>query len=139
MAADDIFDVVETTIADIHAAYRSGALTARALVQTYLDRIEAYDRNGPCLNSLISLNPHALAEADRLDEAFAGSGLTGPFHGVPIIMKDQGDVKEMPTTLGSVLLEGHRPGRDAFVVARLKQAGARNQGATPPGPQKIRR
>ena len=66
MATDKSFDVIETAIADIHAAYQAGELTARQLVQIYLDRIEAYDQNGPAINSLISLNPHALEEADRL-------------------------------------------------------------------------
>ena len=124
MAENEPFDVLETTIADIHAAFGSGRLSARRLVQTYLERIEAYDRNGPCLNSLISINAEALTEADRLDDAFGRSGLSGPLHGIPIVMKDQGDVKEMPTTLGSVLFKDHRPGRDAFAVARLKRAGA---------------
>ena len=124
MAENEPFDVLETTIADIHAAFGSGRLSARRLVRTYLERIEAYDRNGPCLNSLISINAEALTEADRLDDAFGRSGLSGPLHGIPIVMKDQGDVKEMPTTLGSVLFKDHRPGRDAFAVARLKRAGA---------------
>src|SRR3990172_2556016 len=118
------FNVVETTIADIHAAYQSGRLSARQLVQLYLDRIDAYDKKGPGINALISLNPRALEEADRLDAAFRASGFVGPLHGIPIIMKDQGDVAEMPTTLGSVLFKDHMPGRDAFVVARLKEAGA---------------
>ena len=118
------FNVVETTIADIHAAYQSGRLSARQLVQLYLDRIDAYDKKGPGINALISLNPRALEEADRLDAAFRASGFVGPLHGIPIIMKDQGDVAEMPTTLGSVLFKDHMPGRDAFVVARLKKAGA---------------
>jgi Asp-tRNA(Asn)/Glu-tRNA(Gln) amidotransferase A subunit family amidase len=114
---------METTIADIHAAYGSGALSARQLVQTYLERIDAYDQKGPAINALISLNPGALDEADRLDAAFKDSGLVGPLHGIPVIIKDQADVKEMPTTFGSVTFEGHMPGRDAFVVARLKEAG----------------
>jgi Asp-tRNA(Asn)/Glu-tRNA(Gln) amidotransferase A subunit family amidase len=118
------FELVETTIADIHAAYRSGALSARQLVEAYLGRIEAYDKAGPAINALISLNPQALAEADRLDAARRASGFVGPLHGIPIIMKDQGDVKEMPTTLGSVLFRDHRPGRDAFAVAKLRAAGA---------------
>jgi len=118
------FELVETTIADIHAAYQSGALTARQLVEAYLGRIEAYDKSGPAINALISLNPQALAEADRLDAARRASGLVGPLHGIPVIMKDQGDVKEMPTTLGSVLFRDHRPGRDAFAVAKLRAAGA---------------
>ncbi len=124
MASTKSFDVLETTIADIHSAFESGNLTARRLVEMYLDRIDAFDKKGPEINSLISLNPRALDEADRLDMAFQASGFVGPLHGIPVVMKDQGDVAEMPTTLGSVLFKDHMPGRDAFVVARLKQAGA---------------
>ncbi len=124
MAAPNEFTVVETTIAEIHAAFRDGSLTARQLVQLYLDRIEAYDQQGPAINALISINPRALDEADRLDAAFAKSGPVGPLHGIPLVMKDQGDVAEMPTTLGSVLFRDHMPGRDAFVVAKMKAAGA---------------
>lgn len=124
MALPNAFNVVETTIADIHSAYRSGRLSARQLVQSYLDRIDAYDKRGPGINALVSLNPRALEEADRLDAAFKAAGLVGPLHGIPVIMKDQGDVAEMPTTLGSVLFRDHMPKRDAFVVARLKKAGA---------------
>ncbi len=123
MATDKSFDVIETTIADIHAAYRSGQLSARQLVQTYLDRIEAYDQRGPAINALISLNAHALDEADRLDAAFKASGLVGPLHGIPVIMKDQVDVDGMPTTMGSVLFDGYMPNRDSFVVTKLKDAG----------------
>ncbi|MGH7087398.1 MAG: amidase family protein, partial [Stellaceae bacterium] len=108
----------------IEAAYRSGALTVRALVEAYLDRIERYDRAGPGINAIISLNPKALAEADRLDAAFRASGPVGPLHGIPVVMKDQADVREMPTTLGSVLFKDHRPERDCFVAARLRAAGA---------------
>src|SRR3989338_5177415 len=124
MALPHAFNVVETTIADIHAAYQSGRLSARQLVQLYLDRIDAYDKRGPAINALISLNPRALEEAGRLDAAFKTSGFVGPLHGIPIIMKDQGDVAEMPTTLGSVLFKDHRPERDAFVVAKLKKTRA---------------
>ncbi len=118
------FPVVETTIEQIHAAYRTGQLTARALVQSYLDRIAHYDKRGPSLNALISLNPDALAEADRLDAAFAAKGPVGALHGIPVVMKDQGDVKGMPTTLGSVLFKNHFPNRDSTVVSKLKAAGA---------------
>ncbi len=119
------FDPVETSIADIQAGFRSGALTARALVQAYLDRVEAYDRAGPKINSLISLNPKALDEADRLDAWLKANGrLAGPLHGVVVVVKDQADVAEMPTTLGSVLFKDHWPRRDCFVAARLKAAGA---------------
>ena len=118
------FDVLETTIADVQAAYRSGQLTCRQLVQSYLDRIENYDRQGPAINAIITINPAALKEADRLDAAFKAGGFVGPLHGVPIIMKDQGDAVGMPTTLGSVLFKDYYPDRDAFVVDKLKKAGA---------------
>ena len=118
------FDVLETTIADVHTAYRSGQLTCRQLVQSYLDRIENYDRQGPAINAIITINPAALEEAERLDAAFKAGGFVGPLHGVPIIMKDQGDAVGMPTTLGSVLFKDYYPDRDAFVVDKLKKAGA---------------
>lgn len=118
------FRVVETTITDIHAAYRDGSLTARQLVQAYLDRIEAYDKNGPAINSVITLNPKALEEADRLDAAMRAGGFVGPMHGIPILMKDQGDVAGMPTTMGSLLFKDYMPKDDAFVVAQLRNAGA---------------
>ena len=117
------FNIVETTISDIHAAYQAGNLTVRQLVQMYLDRIAAYDKKGPAINALISLNPTALEEADRLDAAFRTSGFIGPLHGVPVIMKDQADIKGMPTTLGSALFKDYMPDRDCFVVAKLKAAG----------------
>ena len=122
--ADHGFAVPEATIADIHAAYRAGSLTAQALVEAYLGRIEAYDRNGPAINSLISVNPRAMAEAARLDAAFAEGGAVGPLHGIPVAVKDQADVDGMATTMGSVLFKDHFPGRDCFVAARLRAAGA---------------
>jgi Asp-tRNA(Asn)/Glu-tRNA(Gln) amidotransferase A subunit family amidase len=124
MTAGTDFNIIDATIADIHAAYAEGTLTARKLVELYLDRIEKFDRNGPNINSVISTNPQALEQADALDAAFAKSGLVGPLHGIPLAMKDQGDVKEMPTTMGSVLFKNHMPGRDSFVTAKLREAGA---------------
>jgi amidase len=118
------FNVLETTIDEIHDAYRSGQLTARQLVQTYLDRIDKYDKQGPAINAIITVNSNALAEADRVDDAFKASGLVGPLHGIPLVVKDQADVKGMPTTLGSVLFKDYYPDRDAFVVERLRAAGA---------------
>ena len=118
------FQVVETTIGQIHGAYDSGALTARQLVQLYLDRIAAYDQQGPSINAIITLNPNALEEADRLDAAFERSGFVGPLHGIPVIVKDQMDVTGMPTTLGSILFQDYNPDRDAFVTERLEEAGA---------------
>ena len=124
MSSSKAFDVLETTIAEIHAAFGTGGLSARQLVQAYLDRIEAYDQKGPEINAVISVNPKALEEADRLDQAFKSSGLVGPLHGIPVIIKDQADVAEMPTTMGSVMYENHFPGRDCFAVAKMKEAGA---------------
>jgi amidase len=118
------FNLIETTIEQIHAAYKSGELSCRQLVQMYLDRIDNYDKRGPALNAIISINPDALKEADRLDAEFKASGPVGPLHGIPIIMKDQGDATPMATTLGSLLFKDYYPDRDAFVVDRLKKAGA---------------
>ena len=118
------FQITETTIDEVHAAYKSGKLTAHELVQGYLDRIAAYDKQGPRINSIITLNPKALGEADQLDAQFRNSGFAGPLHGIPVLVKDEIDTAGMPTTLGSVLFRNYRPPVDAFVVARLKKAGA---------------
>jgi Asp-tRNA(Asn)/Glu-tRNA(Gln) amidotransferase A subunit family amidase len=118
------FDVVEATIESVHAEFKAGRLTARALVRAYLDRIEAYDRNGPKINSVISINPRALEEADALDAAYRRSGPVGPLHGIPVVLKDQMDVAGMPTTLGSVVFKDNVPTKDAFATAKLKKAGA---------------
>ncbi|MBI2991541.1 MAG: hypothetical protein HYY47_05320 [Deltaproteobacteria bacterium] len=118
------FTILKATIEEIHSAYKSGQLTARRLVGMYLDRIEAYDKKGPAINAIITINPSALEEADRLDGAFKASGLVGPLHGIPVIIKDQADAKGMPTTLGSLLFKDYYPDRDAFVVEKLKKAGA---------------
>src|ERR1043165_3651608 len=110
------FNLLEATIADVHAVYRAGQLTARQLVDMYLERIEAYDKKGPALNALVTVNPQARDEADRLDAAYKSSGFVGPLHGIPIVLKDQADAKGMPTTLGSLLFKDYYPDRDAFVV-----------------------
>jgi Asp-tRNA(Asn)/Glu-tRNA(Gln) amidotransferase A subunit family amidase len=116
---------METTIEDIHAAFRSGQLTSRQLVQTYLDRIEAYDQKGPAINSIITLNKMALEEADKLDASFTQSGsFVGPLHGIPIVLKDQVDAAGFPTTLGSILMKDYYPERDAFAIGKLRSAGA---------------
>ncbi len=116
--------IVETTIDDIHAAFRAGRLTARQLVQGYLDRIDAFDKKGPQINSVISLNANALADADRLDAAFRQSGLTGPMHGIVVLVKDEIDVAGLATTQGTVVFKDYRPPRDAFAVEQLRKAGA---------------
>lgn len=118
------FDVVEASIEEIHAAMVSGEVTARQLVQAYLDRIEAYDKQGPAINSIITINPDALARADELDRTFAESGFVGPLHGIPVIVKDNYDTHDLPTTAGSLSLAGSIPPDDAYQVRKIREAGA---------------
>lgn len=119
------FDPTEMTVAEIHDAIRTGRLTVRQLVEAYHARIEMYDRKGPKLNSLITLNPSALEVADALDAEFARTGrLTGPLHGIPVIVKDNIDTYDLPTTAGSATLLNSIPPEDAFIVERLREAGA---------------
>jgi amidase len=118
------FKVEETTIPEIEQAFHDHHLTCHELVQIYLDRIAAYDKQGPKLNAILTLNGSALAEADLLDAAFAKKGAVGPLHCVPIVLKDNYNTADLPTTGGSLSLEGAEPSKDAFVVARLRTAGA---------------
>ncbi len=118
------FDVVEATLAEMHEAMSAGELTARELVQLYLDRIEAYDKQGPAINAIIVVNPGALRRAAELDSIFAESGMVGPLHGIPVIVKDNYDTHDLPTTAGSSSLAGSVPPDDAFQVRRIREAGA---------------
>ena len=118
------FQIIEASIDDVQSAYKAGTLTAHQLVQAYLARIDAYDKNGPKINSIITVNPHALEEADKLDAAYKASGPVGPLHGIPIVVKDEIDAAGMPTTLGTLVFKDYRPPRDAFVVEKLRKAGA---------------
>jgi Asp-tRNA(Asn)/Glu-tRNA(Gln) amidotransferase A subunit family amidase len=119
------FRVEETSIARIHEAMRAHQVTARQIVQQYLNRIDAFDKRGPRINSLIMINRDALRAADSLDAAFARTGeLSGPLHGIPVIVKDNLDTGDMPTTAGSLALAESHPKDDAFVVRRLRTAGA---------------
>ncbi len=118
------FVVEETTIAQVHTAFKTGTLTCRHLVDTYLARIERFDQEGPKLNAIASINPLAVEEADRLDLLFAEQGLTGPLHCVPVIVKDNIETLGWETTAGSLALKGFVPVRDATAIVRLKAAGA---------------
>ncbi|MGU7770307.1 amidase family protein [Burkholderia sp. MR1-5-21] len=118
------FNVEETTIPQLEQAFHDHRLTCHALVRTYLDRISAYNEQGPKLNAILTLNHDALATADRLDAAFSEKGPVGPLHCVPVVLKDNYNTADLPTTGGSLSLEGARPATDAFVVARLRAAGA---------------
>jgi amidase len=118
------FQVVEATIDQIHAAFKSGEITCRQLVGTYLRRIEAYDKAGPGLNAVQTVNGRALQEADLLDAAFGSSGPVGKLHCIPVLVKDQLEMAGLPTTFGSAVFKDFFSQRDATVVARLKGAGA---------------
>ncbi len=123
-AAAQQFDVMEATIPGVHAALDARRLTCRALVQAYLDRIDAYDKRGPALNAIQHVNRRALAEADSLDGVQRARGKRGPLHCVPVLLKDQIETKDMPTTYGSALFRDFVPTRDATAVQRLEAAGA---------------
>src|SRR6476620_2345750 len=118
------FRVEETTIAEVHAAMRAGTLTCRALVEQYLRRIDAYDKKGPAINALVVVNPAALRVADSLDVRFRREGLTGPLHCIPVIVKDNFETVDLPTTAGSLSMQGFVSNKDAFLVRRVREAGA---------------
>ena len=118
------FDVFEKSIPELQAAMASGVVTSRDLVEAYLARIRAYDHAGPALDAMIALNPRALDDADALDKERAARGPRGPLHGIPVVIKDNYETAGMPTTGGSIALAGFEPGRDAFMVRKLREAGA---------------
>ncbi len=118
------FRLEETTIAQVHAAFKARTLTCHALVQRYLDRIDAYDKRGPAINAIVTLNSAALAVADSLDKRFVKEGLTGPLHCIPVIVKDNFETKDLQTTAGSLALKGWIPKQDATQVRRIREAGA---------------
>ena len=115
----------EITIAELQAAMARGELNARELAEMYIERIHALDQQGPTLQSMLELNPAALEIAEKLDEERRDHGPRGPLHGIPILLKDNiATADAMQTTAGSLALVGSRPPRDAFVVQKLRQAGA---------------
>src|SRR5579871_3286318 len=119
------YDVTEKDIPDLDAALDSGAVTSRALVEAYLKRIAAFDHAGPALNAMIAINPRAFEEADARDaERRAAGRRRSPLDGIPVVVKDNYDTADMPTTAGAIALLGSRPDRDAFQVRRLREAGA---------------
>ncbi len=117
------FSIIETTVEDIHNAYRSGNLTCRELVEIYLERIERYDKSTR-LNAIVVVNQNALKTADELDEEFQKTGELRPLHGIPVIVKDNYETYDMQTTGGSMALKGFIPPDDAYQVRRLREAGA---------------
>jgi len=118
-------DVEELSLLDASGLLNSGSLTSESLVNQYLERIGRLDKNGPCLSSVIELNPDAVSLAQALDKERLMHGSRGPMHGAPILIKDNIDTADrMQTTAGSLALIGNRPVSDAFLVKKLRQAGA---------------
>ena len=117
------FEVTETTIAETQQAIRSGKVTCRQLVEAYLKRIRAYDQSTR-LNSIVVINPEALADADKLDQEFKRTGKLRPLHGIAVIVKDNYDTRDLQTTGGSLAMKGFTPSEDAFMVKKLREAGA---------------
>src|SRR5918996_4539845 len=122
--AEPTFDVIEKTIPELQAAMRSSQVTSRQLVEIYLARIAAYDRQGPRLNAMVVLNPNALRDADVLDRERASKRERGPLHGIPIVIKDNFETVDMPTAAGSLALASYQSTGDAHQVEKLRAAGA---------------
>ncbi len=123
--AKPVPDLSEASIADMHDRMQRGELSSEAITAWYLERIEAIDRSGPTLNSVIEVNPDALTIARALDEEWQESGPRGPLHGIPVLLKANIDTADrMKTTAGSLALVEHIPPQDAFIVQRLRDAGA---------------
>lgn len=118
------FEVQEATIAQIHAAMKAGRLTCRGLVEQYLRRIDAYDKNGPAINAIVVTNPDALKQADALDQRFTQGALAGPLHCIPMVVKDNFETIGLQSANGSLALAGFVSDRDAFQVRKIKDAGA---------------
>ena len=116
--------LTETTLTEVNQALEQGAVTSEQLVKLYLKRIETYEDQGPKINAIISVNPNAVAEAIALDKERQESGPRSPLHGIPIIVKDNYNTKDMPTTAVSILLDHSLPPDDAFTIKKLRDAGA---------------
>ena len=123
--SDPKASVTELSIADVHARFAQGLLTCTELTQRLLQRIERYDKQGPCLKALLTVSPHALETARQKDREYGSNpAAVGPLHGIPVIVKDNYNTADLPTTGGSVVLAQSRPPHDCFVVQQLRKAGA---------------
>jgi len=120
----EFFEVHEQSILDLQAAQASGRVTSRGLVESYLARIQAYDQAGPRLNAVVRINPRAREEADAMDRERADQQVRGPLHGIPVLIKDNYDTLDMPTSGGALGLATLQPAADAFQVKKLRAAGA---------------
>ena len=117
-------ELTAATIEEVNTAIDAGELNSVELVELFLDRIDAYDKQGPAINAVLTLNPEALEQARALDEERARSGRRSPLHGIPVLLKDNMDTADLPTTAGSFLLQDSIPPDDAFIVQQLREAGA---------------
>ncbi|MDB5945767.1 MAG: gatA, partial [Ramlibacter sp.] len=119
------FVLHEATVDSIHAAFKSGELTCSALIKGYLDRIAAYDKQGPSLRAILTINPDAMRIAVQMDQQYRESrGRVGPLHCIPVILKDNYNTKDMPTSGGNLAMRTSQPPGDAFSVDRMRKAGA---------------
>jgi amidase len=123
-AAAATLNIETASIREVQAALATGKLSSQRLTSAYLARIAAYEEKGPAINAIILLNRNAMAEAKAMDEERRAGKVRGPLHGIPIVLKDNFNTADMPTTAGSQLLEGSIPPTDAFVVKKLREAGA---------------
>jgi amidase len=123
-AAGQQFQLMETSINEIHRGLQSGKLTCHSLVQQYLDRIKAYDQQGPALNAMLYVNPKVLEQADAMDKQLKRGSKLKQLQCIPVVLKDNFDTADMPTAGASLALKGMQPAEDAFTVVRLRQAGA---------------
>src|SRR6478672_9093769 len=124
-AKPDPFELEEATISDLQRKMISGQESAKSLTEKYLARIEALDRKGPALRSVLETNPDALTIAENLDGERKSGRIRGHLHGIPVLIKDNiGTADRMTTTAGSLALEGSIPSKDAFVATRLREGGA---------------
>jgi amidase len=121
-AQQNQFRFQEATIASVHAALAAGRLTCTQLTKLYLDRIEAYNIQGPALHAIITVNPKAMEIAAEMDRSYRASSTTvGPLHCIPVILKDNFNTFDMPTTGGNVSMKTSVPAADAYTVARIRR------------------
>jgi amidase len=120
----DELDLEEITITELREGYENGSFTIEDVTSAYLERISKKDQNGPTLNSMLFINPNALELAKELDAELQEGTSRGPLHGIPVVLKDNIDTEDMPTTAGANILEGSIPDQDAFITMKLREAGA---------------
>lgn len=121
----DELGLEEATITELHENYKNGIYTAKDVVEAYLERIEQYDQNGPKINSVITINPDAIAIAEELDKKMAEGNTVGALHGIPVLLKDNIDTKDkMANTAGARVMEGSMPIQDSYITQKLRESGA---------------